>query len=317
MLAPSHPRMGTETAAALHQTLRDAERELVTLTDFVRFGATLFSSEAVFFGHGTDNPVDEASALVLHALGLGPDIPVEFWQARLLPREKTDVLRLFSRRVRERKPVPYLTGRAWFAGLEFMVDERVLIPRSPIAELIAQGFQPWLEVPEPGRILDLCTGSGCIAVACADAFPSSAVTATDLCAAALEVASINVRRFGLQRQIELVHTDLFAGLSGRFDLVVCNPPYVPAWDFEGLPREYGYEPRDALLAGETGVELLHRILDQVRAHLEADGLLVLEVGTAREAFEEAYPNLTMGWPEFEHGGGDVCLIRAEALTALE
>ena len=287
----------------------------ISLEQQVDETANALDAADLFFGHGTDNPVDEASVLTLHALGLDSDVPVEFWQARLLPSEKAEVLRLFARRVKERKPAAYLTSRAWFAGLEFVVDERVLIPRSPMAELIGKAFHPWLTVPEPARILDLCTGSGCIAIACAQVFPSSAVIATDISADALEVASINIRRFGLEGRVELVQADLFAGLEGRFDLVVCNPPYVPAWDYEGLPDEFSHEPRDALLAGETGLDCINRVLEQAPGFLEPNGLLVLEVGSAREAFESNYAELALVWPEFEYGGDDICVFRAEELRS--
>lgn len=297
----------------LSDFLAQARQELKTLADFVRLGATVFSRSDVFFGHGTDNAVDEATQLVLHALSLEPGLASELWHGRLLSDERAAITALFERRIVERKPAAYLTGRAWYGGLEFVVNESVLVPRSPIAELIGQGFEPWWRWSDPERILDLCTGSGCLAVLCAEAFPFAKVEGSDISEAALDVARLNVERFGLQSRVDLINSDLFAQIEGPFDLIVSNPPYVPIGEMSMLPIEFGHEPEAALVAGEDGLDCIHRILAGAAQRLSSAGLLVLEVGAARPAFEVTYAEMEMAWPEFEHGGAHVALIEAQAL----
>ncbi|HHL45866.1 MAG TPA: 50S ribosomal protein L3 N(5)-glutamine methyltransferase [Gammaproteobacteria bacterium] len=288
--------------------------QLQTVRDFIRLGASLFNRAGLHFGHGTDNALDEAVWLVLHALHLPPDLPVEYFDARLTGAEKRAVMALFQRRVEERLPVPYLINSAWFAGLEFHVDERVLIPRSPIAELIEQGFSPWIEPDRGNRVLDLCTGGGCIAVACAMAFPQAAVDASDLSTAALEVAEINVERHHLQEQLELVHSDLFENLQGRrYDIIVSNPPYVDGRDMAALPAEFRHEPELALAAGDDGLDIVRRILEQASQHLNPGGILVVEVGNSEQALVDAFPELPFVWLEFERGGDGVFLLTREQL----
>ncbi len=288
--------------------------QLQAVRDFIRLGASLFNRAGLHFGHGTDNALDEAVWLVLHALHLPPDLPVEYFDARLTGAEKRAVMALFQRRVEERLPVPYLINSAWFAGLEFYVDERVLIPRSPIAELIEQGFSPWIEPDRVNRVLDLCTGGGCIAVACAMAFPQAAVDASDLSTAALEVAEINVERHHLQEQLELVHSDLFENLQGRrYDIIVSNPPYVDGRDMAALPAEFRHEPELALAAGDDGLDIVRRILEQASQHLNPGGILVVEVGNSEQALVDAFPELPFVWLEFERGGDGVFLLTREQL----
>ena len=289
--------------------------QLQTVRDFIRLGASQFNRAGLHFGHGTNNALDEAVWLVLHALHLPPDLPVEYFDARLTGAEKRAVMALFQRRVEERLPVPYLINSAWFAGLEFHVDERVLIPRSPIAELIEQGFSPWIEPDRVNRVLDLCTGGGCIAVACAMAFPQAAVDASDLSTAALEVAEINVERHHLQEQLELVHSDLFENLQGRrYDIIVSNPPYVDGRDMAALPAEFRHEPELALAAGDDGLDIVRRILEQASQYLNPGGILVVEVGNSEQALVDAFPELPFVWLEFERGGDGVFLLTREQLA---
>jgi ribosomal protein L3 glutamine methyltransferase len=292
-----------------------ALQDLVTITDFVRWGASRFSAAGLHYGHGTDNPIDEALVLVRHALHLGHDLPREFYAARLTQAEKRAVLELFERRIDERVPAPYLTGEAWFAGLPFFVDQRVLIPRSPFAELIESGFAPWLEAERVERVLDLCTGSGCIAIAAALAFPAATVDAVELSAEALEVARWNVDRHAVGEQVTLLEGDLWTPVAGRdYDLIVSNPPYVGAEEMAALPPEYGHEPTLGLRSGIDGLEVVERILAGARAHLRAGGVLIVEVGSSADAVAASRPDLPFTWLEFAHGGSGVFLLTAEELS---
>jgi ribosomal protein L3 glutamine methyltransferase len=294
---------------------KQALQDLVTITDFVRWGASRFSAAGLHYGHGTDNAVDEALVLVRHALHLEHDLPREFYAARLTQAEKCAVLELFERRIDERMPAPYLTGEAWFAGLPFFVDPRVLIPRSPFAELIESGFAPWLEAERVERVLDLCTGSGCIAIAAALAFPAATVDAVELSAEALEVARRNVERHAVGEQVTLLEGDLWTPVDGRdYDLIVSNPPYVGAEEMATLPQEYGHEPALGLRSGSDGLEVVARILAGARAHLRPGGALVVEVGNSAEAVAAARPDLPFTWLEFAHGGSGVFLLTAEELS---
>jgi len=287
---------------------------LITIQDFVRWGASRFNAAGVFFGHGTDNALDEAAQLVLHALHLQPDLPGAFRECRLTPAERVAVSEIIDRRVSERLPAAYLTGRAWFAGLEFYVTRHVLVPRSPIAELIEAGFEPWLDGEGVGRILDLCAGSGCIGIAAAIYLPDVDVDLTDVSAEALEVARRNVERHGVADRVRVVESDLYAGLAGnRYDLILCNPPYVSRREYEGLPVEYHREPALGLLAGEDGLDLVLQILREASGHLTEEGLLILEVGSAAEALEQRLPEMPWTWLEFERGGEGVLLLTREQL----
>ena len=289
-------------------------RDLHTVIDFVRYGASRFAASNLAFGHGYDNPVDEALALVRHVLHLPPEIPPEFFGARLISAEKDTVAGLFRRRIEERVPTAYLTGTAWFAGLEFVVDSRVLVPRSPIAELVEAGFEPWVAPDGVSAILDLCTGSGCIGIACALAFPEATVDLADLSADALEVARKNISRFGLDDRVRAVESDLFGGLSGRrYDLIVSNPPYVDGPEMKAMAPEYEHEPRIGLEAGVDGLDIVRRIMAEARSHLTSHGVLVVEVGASQPAMEAAFHHLPLTWIEFERGGGGVFLISATDL----
>ncbi len=291
---------------------------LRTLRDFLRWGASRFAAAGLFFGHGTTGAADEAAVLIAHALHLDLPLAPEFLDAALAAGERAAVLALFERRVTQRLPAPYLTGEAWFAGLRFAVDPRVLIPRSPIAELIERGFAPWFDDAPPARILDIGTGSGCIAIACALAFPDAQVDAVEISADALAVAQTNVTRYGLQDRVRLLRSDLYAALGGeRYDLIVTNPPYVPHAEYSQLPAEYGHEPTGALLSPDEGLEHPLRILRGAGEHLTDGGVLVLEVGATWQALAERLPDWPLLWLELERGGEGVALIgRDELLQAL-
>ena len=290
------------------------ESTLVTLRDAVRWAASRFSAAGLAFGHGTDNALDEAYALVSHVVSLAPGVPEPYLDARLHPQERRRIVELVDRRIASRKPLPYLTGEAWFAGLPFHVDERVLVPRSPIAELIERRFEPWAP-PTVGRILDIGTGCGCIAVTCALAFPRARVDAVDVDEGALALARRNAARHGVAERVEVLRSDLYAALAGRrYDIIVSNPPYVPEGELAKLPAEYGHEPRHALASGPEGLDHPLRILHGAAAHLGEGGILVMEVGATRPALEAHLPGVPVLWVELERGGEGVLLLTAEALT---
>lgn len=290
--------------------------ELITIRDYIRYAASRFNEAQLYFGHGTDNAWDEACALILHTLHLPHDINPIVIDARLTHQEREALLTLINRRVEERIPVPYLTHEAWFAGLPFYVDERVLIPRSPIAELIEQQFQPWIEPDQVKRILDLCTGSGCIAIACALSFLSSKVDATDIDKNALSVSKINVLRHKVQDRVKLHQSNVFEQIPvKKYDIIVSNPPYVDATDMAELPTEYHHEPSLGLAAGQDGLEIVAKILSSAKKYLSPEGILVVEVGNSEKALVERFPHLPFIWPEFERGGGGVFLLHATDLPA--
>lgn len=278
-------------------------------------GTRRLARARVYFGHGTDNARDESAALVLHALKLPHAASGALYRRRVGAAAAQRARALIARRIRERIPAAYLTGVTGFAGLRFCVDPRVLIPRSPIAELIERGFAPWLEPARVRRVLDLGTGSGCIAIAAARALPRARVDAVDISAAALAVAATNVRRHRLKSRVRLRRSDHFRALRGRtYDIIVSNPPYVGARELARLPPEYRHEPRVALAAGRTGLDSVRVILREAAGHLRPRGLLVVEVGNSEHALRRAFPRLPFVWLAFERGGGGVFLLTREQLT---
>lgn len=286
---------------------------LVTVRDWVRWGASRFREAGLVFGHGTDNALDEAFHLVLHALHLPYDLPALYLESHVSEPERAAVHAMLRRRLDTRVPAAYLVGEIEFAGHAFSVDPRVLVPRSPIAELIERGFAPWMEEP-PRRVLDLCAGSGCIGIACALHFDCEVVLA-ELDDGALEVCRRNIERHGVGDRVHAVQGDLFSNLRGqRFDLIVSNPPYVPTAEWAALAPEYQREPRLALEAGSDGMDIVARILREAPDHLDRDGLLVCEVGGSVEEFEARWPKLPVTWIEFQRGGDGVLCIRRDALT---
>lgn len=250
---------------------------------------------------------------MLHAVSLQPDVPQELLLARLTAEEKERILMLFSRRIIQRIPAAYLTGQAWFAGLRFRVDDRVLVPRSPIAELIEAGFQPWLDGDAVTRILDVGTGSGCIAIACAAYLPDALVDAVDISADALEVAQLNVDEHGVAEQVSLYLSDGLDAARGPYDLIISNPPYVDAHDMDALAQEFRHEPALGLAAGEDGLDVVSGLLEQAERYLSDGGVLIVEVGASRPALVARYPQLPFLWLEFERGGDDVFLLTADDL----
>ena len=292
-----------------------AVRELLTVRDLLRYAISRFQEGQLFFGHGSDNAWDEAAYLILHTLHLPLDRLEPFMDARLLENERAAALAIIERRVNERLPAPYLTHEAWLQGHAFYVDQRVIVPRSFIAELIAEHFTPWLdEEAYVGRVLDLCTGSGCLAILAALAFPEAEVDAVDISPDALAVATRNRADYALEDRLELIRSDLFANLQGRrYDLIISNPPYVNAPSMNVLPEEYRKEPELALAGGEDGLDLVRTILRDAKRHLNPDGLLVVEIGHNRDDLEAAYPDLPFIWMETAAGNEFVFLLHAADL----
>ena len=287
--------------------------ELATLGDWVRFSASQMGAHEVFYGHGFESGWDEAVFLCLRGLHLDWDAPPQVLDGRLLNAERARLWTLIQRRCVDRIPTAYLLGEAWYFGEPFKVTPEVLIPRSPIAELIEDRFEPWID-SEPETILDLCTGSGCIGIACARAFPDAQVHLSDLSEDAVRLAIDNVDTKDLGWQVSAFQGDLFESLDGqRYDLIVSNPPYVDTEDLDSMPEEFHHEPRLGLEAGEDGLDIVRRILKEAPDYLTEQGLLVCEVGNSAAALIEAYPDLPFEWPEFASGGHGVFVISAEAL----
>lgn len=290
--------------------------ELLTLRDFIRWGASEFTAAKLYFGHGTDSAWDEAEQLVLYTVHLTPLLDDEWLSARLTRVERERVVKNLRRRIDERIPAAYITGQAWFAGLPFTVDERVLVPRSPIGELIQKQFSPWL-AHDPAQILDLCTGSGCIGIACAYAFPDAEVQLSDISFDALAVAEENIQQHELEDRVFAMQSDLFDNFVGqKFDLIVSNPPYVDADDLATMPPEYHAEPEIGLGSGDDGLDFTRRLLREASDYLTDDGVLIVEVGNSWVALEQAYPDLPFIWIEFERGGHGVFMLRKADLAQL-
>lgn len=288
--------------------------ELASILDFIRFGASRFGAAGLTFGHGYDNALDEATQLVLHALHLPHDLNPVYGQARLVADEKAAVLALFDRRIKERKPACYLTGEAWFAQLSFKCDERALVPRSPIAELIEAGFEPWRNGRPLNRVLDLCTGGGCIAIASAHYLPEALVDGVDLSDAALSLAQENAERLLVADRVRLLKSDLFNELAGEtYDLIVTNPPYVTRAEVAALPDEYRHEPESGLIAGEDGLDLALRILRDAPNFLNDEGFLICEVGESERALVNLFPQVPFIWIEFKVGQMGIFLLEKEDL----
>jgi ribosomal protein L3 glutamine methyltransferase len=285
-----------------------------TVREWIEFGAAKFDAAGLWFGHGNDNALDEAAELVFFAAGLRHEEAASVYTQPVAAEQAASITELFEKRVRQRVPAAYLTHRMWFAGHEFYVDERVLVPRSPIAELIEAGFKPWSATEQIRNVLDIGTGSGCIAIATALALPYARVDASDVSTDALEVAKINLARFGLEDRVRAVQSDVYEGLgSVRYDVIVSNPPYVGDEELVQLPDEYSREPRLALHSGVDGLDVTRRILRGAREHLTDGGILIVEVGNSDTALEESYPDVPFTWLEFERGGGGVFVLTAGEL----
>jgi ribosomal protein L3 glutamine methyltransferase len=288
---------------------------LLTVRDLLRFAVSRFNQSDIFYGHGTTNAFDEAAYLVLSGLNLPVDRLDPFLDARLLPEEIRDVIDMIERRVEDRVPTAYLTREAWQGDFRFYVDERVIVPRSFVHELLGEPLAPWIEHPElVHRALDLCTGSGCLAIQMAHHYPDAEIDAVDISLDALEVAAINVENYGLGDRINLIHTDLFEGLADRYDLIVSNPPYVDAESVEALPQEYQHEPELALGSGHDGLDATREILRRAPEFLNDFGVLLVEIGHNREALEAAFPQLPFVWLDTSGGDGFVFLLTREDLT---
>ncbi|HQV71649.1 MAG: 50S ribosomal protein L3 N(5)-glutamine methyltransferase [Xanthomonadales bacterium] len=283
--------------------------ELATIIDFIRYAASRFSAAGLTFGHSYDNALDEATHLVLQTLQLPHDLSPAYGQARLVAEEKLAVLALIERRIKERTPIAYLTGKAWFAGLEFISDRRALVPRSPIAELILGGFSPWLDDREVFRALDLCTGSGCIGIAMASHYPDWLVDLVDVSDDALALARENIEYQDVGDRVRAISSDLFEGVRGeRYDLIVSNPPYVTEDEYAAMPAEYAHEPKLGLTAGNDGLDLALRLLREAPEVLTEDGVLIVEVGESERALVELLPEVPFNWVEFAVGQMGVFVV---------
>lgn len=302
----------------LDTLFRQAESSLHTLRDFLRFAVSRFQQAGLVFGHGSDNAHDEAAYLILHTLHLPLDMLEPYLDAALLADEKTELLGKLRERIEQRIPVAYITQHARQGDFDFYVDERVIVPRSFIYELLGEPLSPWIEYPElVHRALDLCTGSGCLAIQMAAHYPAAQIDAVDISLDALEVAAVNVEDYGLQERIQLVHTDLFEGLEGTYDLIVSNPPYVDAESVNALPEEYLHEPELALGSGEDGLDATREILLQAAKFLNPRGVLLVEIGHNRDVLEREYPELPFVWLDTSGGDGFVFLLTREQLLGLE
>lgn len=288
--------------------------ELVTILDFLRFSLSCAAEAQLFYGHGTDNVWDDMHSLILRSLSLPYDLEPAFLNARLTTNEKKYLCQQLEKRINQRVPVPYLIKEAYFCDLPYYVDERVLIPRSPIAELINEQFAPWIEEEQVENILDLCTGSGCIAIACCYAFPDAQVDAVDISSEALAVAKINKERLDVAEQLTLIESDCLDEVPAkRYDIIVSNPPYVSKDEMQTLPDEYRHEPVLALETTNNGLSIVEKILKTANAYLSEHGILVVEVGNSEEALCEAYPSVPFTWLDMSNGGTGIFLLTKQQL----
>jgi ribosomal protein L3 glutamine methyltransferase len=289
--------------------------ETSTVAAMLKFGQTTFESQGIHFGHGTTCAWDEAVCLLSFALDLPPSPGRSVLAQVLSMDEQLKIKALFERRISERIPAPYLTGQAWFCGLPFIVDQRVIVPRSPIGALIGERFQPWCKT-QPIQILDLCTGGGCIGIACAYAFQDAQIVLTDISADAIAVATMNIAGHDVGDRVTAVVSDLFAGLDSekRFDLIVSNPPYVDLDDLASMPEEYQYEPALALASGNDGLDFTRRLLREAEHYLTQDGVLVVEVGNSSQALGLAFPKVSFVWIDFDEGDGGVFMLTRQELV---
>lgn len=297
--------------------MNSALNELHTIRDWLRWAVSRFEEAQLFYGHGTDNPIDEATWLILATLKLPRDQLAPFLDARLVASERLAVMNVLQQRIARRLPAAYLVQEAWLGPLRFYVDERVIVPRSYFAELLEDGFSPWIDDPlAVTAALDLCTGSGCLAIVLAHTFPQARVDAIDISPDALAVARRNIADYGLEEQVEAIESDLFAAVPDRrYDLIISNPPYVTADAMAALPPEYRHEPALALAAGEDGLDVVRRILAEAADHLNPGGVLAVEVGHNRHIVDAAFPELALTWIDTETAEGKVFLLRREDLPA--
>jgi len=290
-----------------------AVQQLYTILDWIRFTASELERNQVYYGHGTDNAWDEATLLVTGSLHLSQGLTEFQLQCRLVEDERMLIAQRVEQRIVQRIPVAYLINQANFCGLPFYVDERVLVPRSPIAEIISSRVSPWMDGKEPARILDLCCGSGCIGIAALKEFPDAQLDLADLSQDALDVADINIQNYGLYEQVAAIHSDLFANLQGPYDLILSNPPYVDLEDLSDMPDEYHHEPAMGLGSGNDGLDITRQILANALDYLAEDGVLVVEVGNSWIHLEAAFPEVPFNWIEFKNGGDGVFVFTREQL----
>lgn len=294
---------------------QQAIEQLPSIIDWVRFASSEFERQGVYYGHGTDNPWDEALLLVTATLQMPIEISPQQAQCRLINAEREQLAELIQRRIDERIPVAYLINEAWFCGMPFYVDERVLVPRSPLAEIIHNRVSPFMDGKEPVRILDLCCGSGCIGIASLQVFPDAQLDLADLSRDALDVAEINIERHQLFDQVAAIESDLFSNLQPGYDLILSNPPYVDAEDLADMPAEYQHEPAMGLGSGNDGLDITRQILANACDYLNPEGVLVVEVGNSWIHLEAQFPDVPFTWVEFEHGGDGVFVFTREQLAA--
>lgn len=292
-----------------------AAQELHTIRDWLRFAVSQFEKSDIFYGHGTDNSYDEAVWLIMSALHLPMETLNNFLDARLTQSERDKLAQFIEQRITKHTPTAYLLKEAWLQGFKFYVDERVLIPRSFIAELLASDLSPWVEFPEMiESAADICTGSGCLGVLLANSFPNAAIDVVDISQDAIDVCNINIANYGLENQITAIKSDMFSALAGKkYDIIISNPPYVDAPSMAALPAEYQNEPQLALGSGTAGLDHTHTLLREAASYLNDDGLLIVEIGHNREALEAAYPNTIFNWLETSSGNEFVFLLTKEQL----